>query len=88
MFLAPCNSIRKSFTDAAGPKDELVAILFPFLKVIDKRLIGFATIGPFAKTYGAVKVDSYDLIFTFHDGLLPAHRASRSNPGREPGEQL
>ena len=45
-------------------------------------------IWPFAKTKSAVKIDSYDLIVTFHDVRLPARQASHSNRGREQGELL
>lgn len=44
-------------------------------------------IWPFAKTKSAVKIDSYDLIVTFHDGLLSAYRYSRLSREREPGEE-
>ena len=50
VFLTPSDSIRQSFADTAGPKDELIAIGFPFFKIIDKCLIGFTAIGPFTKT--------------------------------------
>lgn len=44
-------------------------------------------IRPFAKTKSVVKIDSYDLIVTFHDGLLSAYRYSRLSREREPGEE-
>lgn len=83
VILAPVYGIGKSFTDSAGPEDELVAIGFPFLQLIDKCLIWFAAFRPFAKTKSAVKINGNDFIITFHDGLLSRHRFSHSYLGRE-----
>lgn len=70
VVLAPFNSDGECLSDSAGPENELIAIGLPFLKVIDKRLIGFATVRPFTETKGAVKVNGDDLIIAFHGGLL------------------
>jgi len=45
----PFNSVGKCFANTAGPENEFVAVRFPLFKVIDKCLVGFTTIGPFAK---------------------------------------
>lgn len=55
-------------------------------EVIDKCLIGFPTFGHLLNKE-CRQIDSYDLIVTFHDGLLSAYRYSRLSREREPGEE-
>ena len=78
----PFDSGGECISDSAGPENELIAIGLPFLKVIDKRLIGFATVRPFTETKGAVKVNGDNLIIAFH-GVSPFTCCPfHSNPGR------
>lgn len=64
------NSVGECISDSTGPENEFIAIGLPFLKIIDKCLIWFATVRPFTETKGAVKVNGDNLIISFHDGLL------------------
>lgn len=70
MVSTPFDSGGERFSDSAGPENEFIAIGLPFLKIIDKCLIWFATVRPFTETKGAVKVNGDNLIVAFHDGLL------------------
>ncbi len=70
MVSAPFDSCGEYFSNSAGSENELIAVSLPFLKVIDKCLIRFATVRPFTETKGAVKVNGDNLIVAFYGGLL------------------
>jgi len=74
LFPAPFDSFRQSFAGAAGPENEFVAIVFPFLKILDQCLVGLTELRPFAVTQGTIKINSngfeIDSGVTFHGSLL------------------
>ena len=58
LFQAPFDSFRQSFTGAAGPENEFVAVAFPFLEIFNQCMVGLTKLRPFAVTQGTVKINS------------------------------
>ena len=50
LFPAPFDSIRQSFTGAAGPENEFVAVAFPFLEIFNQCMVGLTKLRSFAVT--------------------------------------
>ena len=70
LFPAPFDSFRQSFTGAAGPENEFVAVAFPFLEIFNQCMVGLTKLRPFAVTQGTVKINSdgleIQLFFIIH----------------------
>ena len=62
LFPAPFDSIRQSFTGAAGPENEFVAIAFPFLEIFDQCLVWLTKLRPFAVAESAIVAESKSVI--------------------------
>ncbi len=58
LFPAPFDSFRQSFTGAAGPENEFVAVAFPFLEIFDQCLVWLTKLRLFAVAESAIKINS------------------------------